>query len=353
MSQDVWSEQATNPPAIEAALRDLLRERHAANRALAPARVLNLVVIVDREWKAEISERLERVGRYHASRTILCSVQEGRRSLDAVATIAYEDPADGGISPIRERVDIDLGSEQLERLDTIVNAVLVSELPTMLWAPQGHEAGVLSMLPLTDVILVDSDEDEALHCLGKAAELRDSAYVVDLAWLRTTPWRERLASSFDPPWRREALGQFNRLCVRHRPSSRASAPLLAGWLAARLGWEVAPLEARGDGLAGVATGGDGREVEISLVAVEQDPPGLAGVTIGWDGSSLALDRGPGGLSISYCASETEKQQWQVLGASRGEARILGEGVRQALLRDTTYPPALDRALVLQAGRGDS
>jgi hypothetical protein len=30
----------------------------------------------------------------------------------------------------------------------------------------------------------------------------------------------------------------------------------------------------------------------------------------------------------------------VLGASRGEAGVLGEGIRQALLRDPTYAPAL-------------
>jgi hypothetical protein len=33
----------------------------------------------------------------------------------------------------------------------------------------------------------------------------------------------------------------------------------------------------------------------------------------------------------------------VLGASRGEAGILGEGIRQALLRDPTYRPALAAA----------
>ena len=86
MSEDVWSEQDTNPDAIEAALRELLRKRHAANQALAPARVLNMIVIVDRSWKGEIANRLERVGRYHASRTILCAVEEGRETLDAVCS---------------------------------------------------------------------------------------------------------------------------------------------------------------------------------------------------------------------------------------------------------------------------
>ena len=50
--------QDTTPDAIDAALRELLRERHAANQALAPARVLNLVVVVDRDWKGEIANRL-------------------------------------------------------------------------------------------------------------------------------------------------------------------------------------------------------------------------------------------------------------------------------------------------------
>jgi hypothetical protein len=36
----------------------------------------------------------------------------------------------------------------------------------------------------------------------------------------------------------------------------------------------------------------------------------------------------------------------VLGASRGEGGILGEGVRQALLRDPTYRPALGCARVM-------
>ncbi len=35
-----------------------------------------------------------------------------------------------------------------------------------------------------------------------------------------------------------------------------------------------------------------------------------------------------------------------MGASRGEAGILGEGIRQALLRDHTYEPALEAAAAM-------
>src|SRR2546423_2574964 len=95
MSEDVWSDQDTTPDAIEAALRELLHQRHAANPDLVPARVLNLIVVADREWKGEISNRLDRVGRYRASRLILCAVEEGRRTLDARMVMSYNE-APGG-----------------------------------------------------------------------------------------------------------------------------------------------------------------------------------------------------------------------------------------------------------------
>lgn len=348
MSEDVWAKQDTDPDTIEAALRGLLRRRHAADRALAPARVLNLVVVIDRSNKEEVSNRLQQVGRYHASRTILCSVEAGRENLDAVATIAYEDVAAGGIRPVRERVDLDIGPEQVGQLDSIVDPVLVSELPTLVWSPDGHDEAVEALLPLTDVVLLDSDLQETDSCLALTARLRQAAYLVDLAWLRTTPWRERLASSFDLPTRTDALGRLTGVWVRHHPRSLASAALLAGWLGSRLGWRAETLHAgNGRGWHGTVQAED-REVEISLVTVEQEAPGLAGVTVGWEGDcSLSLDRAPGGLCAHERHPNGEEETWQVLGASRGEGGILGEGVRQALLRDPTYGPALDRALVLR------
>ncbi|MGH2927640.1 MAG: hypothetical protein ACRDL8_05515, partial [Solirubrobacteraceae bacterium] len=118
MSDDFWSAQDTNPDAIEAALRMLLHERHAANEALAPARVINLVVVVDREWKGEVANRLGRVGRYIASRTVLCAVQDDRRTLDAIATVTHSEPQPGMLGVMHERVEIDMGAEHLPALLT-------------------------------------------------------------------------------------------------------------------------------------------------------------------------------------------------------------------------------------------
>jgi hypothetical protein len=104
-----------------------------------------------------------------------------------------------------------------------------------------------------------------------------------------------------------------------------------GWLASRLGWEPAK------------------------VAVELDPvvgleaPGLAGVTLETaTGFVLSLDRGSGGLVATRSTPAGTDTSWTVIGASRGEGGILGEGVRQALLRDPTYRPALAAARLFAA-----
>jgi glucose-6-phosphate dehydrogenase assembly protein OpcA len=344
MSEDIWSAQDTNPDAIEAALRELLRERHAANEALAPARVLNLVVVVDREWKGEIANRLERAGRYQASRTVLCAVEERRHTLDAVATVSHEEPKGSRIGVMHETVEIDLGPEHLQALQTIVDPVLVGEIPTVMWSPHGHDEAVDALLPLIDVMLIDSDDtDDPSEAFSRAEHLRRKTYIVDLAWLRTTPWRERLAATFDLPERLVALRQITELEVRHRESSMASALLLAGWMSSRLRWQQSRLRLWDGRLAGEARADEG-EVVVALQTAEQEAPGLAGVTVSCaDGTSVSLQRGLGGLDACERNGDGEEHRWKILGASRGEGGILGEGVRQALLRDPTYVPALEAA----------
>jgi hypothetical protein len=55
---------------------------------------------------------------------------------------------------------------------------------------------------------------------------------------------------------------------------------------------------------------------------------------------VRLDREPGGLRARRRDPGGRERTWTLLGASRGEGGILGEGIRQALLRDPTYGQAL-------------
>jgi glucose-6-phosphate dehydrogenase assembly protein OpcA len=345
----VWSARDTNPGDIDAALRRALAEIHRQNTGYVPARVLNLVCVVDHQYSGEIANRLRRVGRYHPSRTVVCSVEPGRTKLDAVATIAApSEVRSGEIGVLRETIVVKIGERHLPHLDRVVDPLVVTDLLTCVWAPHGHQAAVDSLAPLSQIVLLDSvDEPEPEDGIGRARELAKQLYVVDLAWLRSTPWRERVAATFDPEPLRPDLRTISSLTVRTHPDSTAASLLFVGWMASRLDWRVSRLVPRNGVLHGSASSRR-QDVRIRLEPdASMQVRGLSGLTIETaSGRSLSLDRGPGGLRARYRHKRGTERQWTILGASRGESGILGEGIRQALLRDPTYGPALEKAAEL-------
>ncbi len=351
-SDAVWSEQGTTPDAIEAALRELLAQRHAENGNYVPARVLNMIAFVDREWTGEIANRLRGVGRYHASRLLVLAYEPDRERLDARVMIASEgEPAPGELALLRETVVVEIGDRHLDDLLTIADPLVVTDLPTLLWSPHGHHDVVEVLLQMSQAVLLDSVEEPlAQEALDRACALAAQVYVVDLAWLRSTPWRERVAALFDPAWLRGELRAIVAVTVRHHPASTAAAMLFVGWLASRLQWQAGPLAADGDALVGTSHAGR-QDVALRLEAApELQVPGLEDLTLETaSGLHLRLSRGAGGLRahrrwpLSDDRSHGGEREWTIPGASRGETGVLGEGIRQALLRDPTYVPALQAA----------
>ncbi len=172
-----------------------------------------------------------------------------------MAAVAADDAVHkpGHIAVGRERVEVDIGPQHLDSLDTIVDPLLVSDLATMVWAPHGHRAGVDALRRLASIVLIDTqDEPEVGEAFERAADLTGSAYVVDLAWLRSTPWRERVAATFDPPPMRQALGAIDKVVVRHRPDSTAAGRAVLR-LARRRGWAGARARCRSAATSSPAT----------------------------------------------------------------------------------------------------
>ncbi len=94
--------------------------------------------------------------------------------------------------------------------------------------------------------MVDSGtchEDGGKHLAGLAAAVSDGVSVSDIGWLRLTLWRELLAGLFDHPLLRRELQHIRSVRIDiARPTSTlriSKAAFYLGWLAARLGWEVA------------------------------------------------------------------------------------------------------------------
>src|SRR3954467_10611666 len=302
VSDSVWSAQETTPGAIEAALRDMLKQRHSENASYVPARSLNLVCVVDKQWSGEIANRLRHIGHAHAARTIVCAVEPRRKTLDAVATIASDvPPKPGEFALLRETVVVDIGEQHLAHVDTIVDPLVVTDLPTVAWAPPGHQEAVDALLALAQVVLLDSvDEPDMRDALRRALNLLDDVYVVDLAWLRSTPWRERVAAPFDPPHLRPDLRTISAVTVRHQPESAAAALLLVGWLASRLDWQLGTFMGRG--ASPLRSAPARRQERKGTPDPEPDARvrGLAGVPLQpASGRHFDLDRGPGGLQAYY------------------------------------------------------
>ena len=364
----VWSAQGTTPDAIEGALRDLVKERHGESGGLAPSRALNMIVFMDSAYSGEVANRLASVGRYHASRLVVLSYEASRTRLDAQAVVATDaEPQQGELGLLRETVTVEIGERHLDDLVTIVDPLVVTDLTTLLWSPHGHPEAVDELLEVSQAVLLDSLDDPSWRsALDRACALRKRAYVVDLAWLRSTPWRERVAAAFDSPTMRAELDRIEAVSVRHHPDSTVAAMLLVGWLGSRLGWEMSPLRTKGGVLTGSATvseasgdpdgdadGGSGTQMQAKAAhtisikleqAPEQTVRGLEGLAVcTTSGRRLGLKRGTGGLRARSRDEAGHEREWTILGASRGESGILGEGIRQSLLRDPTYGPALAAA----------
>jgi glucose-6-phosphate dehydrogenase assembly protein OpcA len=333
-----------------------VKQRHSENGGLAPARALNMIAFVDSGDAGEIANRLAGVGRYHASRLVVLSYEPKRLRLDARAVVSTDsEPAAGEIGLMRETVTVEIGARHLDDLVTIVDPLVVTDLASLLWSPHGHPEAVDELLPLVQAALIDSgDEPSWRDAVTRACELRGRAYVVDLAWLRSIPWRERLAAAFDARAMRAELQLIDSVSVRYHPDSTVAALLLVGWLGSRLGWQMSRLLAdrrsdrspigAGSGLSGRALCGE-REIAIHLEpAPEQQVKGLESVAIATaSGRRVGLRRGAGGLRSRRRDGDGNEREWTILGASRGEGGILGEGIRQSLLRDPTYGPALEGA----------
>ncbi len=317
----LWSAPATTPSAIEAALRRLLSQAYAQDAQCIPARVLNMVCIVEDAWSGEIANRLRGVGRHHPSRTIVCSIHPRQTTIDALASISLRG-ADGDrpLGLAREMVVIDLGEQHLSHLDTIVDPLVISDVHTVLWAPHGHHDALRALLGLAQIVLLDSsDELSPERAVALARELLHDTAVVDLAWLRGTPWRERLAGIFQAPHLSAGLRSITGVEIRHHRLSTISALLLTGWLGSRLGWRPASLMPLDGGYGGVARGRR-QDVMLRLMAEPQETSrGLTSVRLSFaSGGQLALARTPGGLRAAERRPDGEQREWTIWSAARGE-----------------------------------
>ncbi len=209
----------------------------------ALARTLNLIVAPASAVAASAAEdALEGLGAHSPSRTLVLR-RHGADRLDAELVIESEVPeAAGRVGVSHDRVTLTADDSRLEHAASLLAPLLLSDLPTVLWLPEPDspipDSGLLDR---AQQILVDSAAGDGSD-LPRLGELTRSARVHDLAWGRLEYWRAATAAAFEPGERRALLPRVARLDVRYEGDARSAALLLAGWVAARLGWRPGALE---------------------------------------------------------------------------------------------------------------
>lgn len=163
----------------------------------------------------------------------------------------------------------------LERVGGMITALLIGDLPKFLWwkaTPDPNHSLFKRLALVCSSVIVDSSQfTETEVDLGRLQELIEAGTpVADLNWRRLSAWQELTAEAFDPPERRAALNEVDRVTIDYEKGNPAQALMFLGWLASRLQWYPVSYESEG---------GDYDIYRINFVTKEQRPveAELAGV----------------------------------------------------------------------------
>jgi glucose-6-phosphate dehydrogenase assembly protein OpcA len=264
---------------VEAGLAELWRQASTAGQNVYRACTVNLVVVCadgarDRE---------------EATRLVL-GVSETAPGRAVVIAAAEAAPGDGSLEPYvsahchrgpngaeicSEQVILEARGAGRGLVAGTVLQLLVEEMPVYtLWRRPGLATDPLlaPLLELSDRFIVDGARYarprtflRELHAVAAAR----GGTAVDLTWARLDPWREALASLFDPPAALAALERITACDVAaggpaEEDGLTVAGGYVAGWLASRLGWERCP---RGWRLHG------GPVVRPRFLTAAEAPPG--------------------------------------------------------------------------------
>ena len=213
--------------------------------------VLTHIAWVPKEWVAAAEDVLDGLAERHPSRTIvLVPEPDEEDGLEGAAEVECY-PAGGGQSVCVETLRIHLRGRRCEAPASVVQPLLVPDLPVFLrWRgmPPFGEQPFEQLVDVVDRLIVDSTEWPDLPApYGRLAEVFDRVAVSDIAWARTSRWRPQLASLWP------GIGDVKRVRVS---GTAAQAHLLAGWLRARLGREIELEHDPADTLVGVEIDGE-------------------------------------------------------------------------------------------------
>ena len=286
----LWN-QLGGPPGGGQRPGEMIAEERFGGGLLMRANTLNLLAVADTEKDIQlIEETIRHLTDFQPSRTIILIARPPDEDRDEttphfdVRVELLEKRTVKGEPVVRfEVVTILSDAGGTGHLSSLVSPLLVAELPDFLWWPSGsfpRESLFEDLLHLVDRVIVDSAQlgrdASGIGTLRALLEEDGAAPKVgDFTWRRLAPWRQLIAQFFDSPEVQPSLNTIEQVSIayadvrRDGSSGFPAALLTVGWLASRLGWEVAePLERRRSGgwwaPLRARSGERGREIELRL-----------------------------------------------------------------------------------------
>ena len=266
-----------------------------------------------------------------------------------------------------EQVTIEAGGVLVDTAATAVAPLLVPDVPVYLWwndIPHYEDKLFDRLAQMADRIIIDSATfdhpyDDMLRLSQTISDQSRRMRVSDLNWGRLTSWRTLLASFWDVPDYHPLLSEIERIVIEYRPPKDApeeiapKALLLAGWLASRLGWEVAGKVSRdSEGVCGCELRSGDRAIDLSFVQNK-----TAGLNEGMISSvAFTVRNGEANFSVAKRTDGTKLQTEAQIGTERTVGRVLTYESRSEaeqlgrelafLNRDIIYEEAVVRAAQL-------
>jgi hypothetical protein len=187
------------------------------------------------EWQDAARQTLAGLDELHPSRTILLFPQEdGRDALDAEVSLECYSLPELERNVCSEVIELRLHGSVADAPASVVLPLVLPDLPVfMRWRgrPAFGRPAFEQLVDVVDRLVVDSREwDEVSACYPTLVPYFERVAISDIVWGRTLRWRRAIAGLW-PSVRSTA-----ELHVR---GPLPEAMLLRGWLASRLGHEVA------------------------------------------------------------------------------------------------------------------
>lgn len=342
----------------------------SSNAGVTRACALNLIVYTT-PWddRSRLEDLLSQINEQHPGRTLILVVYRDTATprLEGYVSMRCRLLGGTGKQICGEQVTIEAGGLLVETAATAVAPLLVPDLPVYLWwkdIPHYEDKLFDRLAQMADRIVIDSAAfdrpyDDLLRLSKTMSDQSRRMRVSDLNWGRLTSWRTLLASFWDVPDYRPLLGAIDRVSIEYRPPKNApeeiapKALLLAGWLASRLGWEVAGKVNRdSEAVSECDLRAGDRTIGLSFLrdkTADRNDGMISSV-------ALAARNGEANFSVAKRTDGTKMETEAQIGTARSVGRVLAYQMRSEaeqlgrelafLNRDAIYEAAVARAAQL-------